>query len=497
MANQISIIVQAKDQASAVLGKVGKNLKQTGSQAEKSSAATQRASLSWAQFAALAASASIASRSLIGFISSTTTSANRLQAALTGLNSVARHFGQDATKAKKAAQALASDGLMTVAESATGLKNLLAAGFNLDQAITLMKRFKDSAAFGRQASLSFGQAITSATEGVKNGNSILVDNAGVTKNLSIMLEEAGYSAQDLMRATSDAGVRQAIFNGIVRETAAQTGDAARLTEQFAGSQAKTSAQVEILRQRIGVALQPALLSLMKTVTPIIESLSVWIQHNPKLSSGVILVTTGVVGLIAVLGTLGFAITALGPVFTAFRVGSIASIAAVSTSFKGLSALVASRLFMPALVVTAAIVSLNQVWKAIQSVRQAISDLNAAKRSATNLREGNRAILSQMQALLLSGDAGQRSRAQKVINDIKAGKYGAYASGTDYAPGGWSLVGEQGPELMYVPRGAQIKPAGETKEMLSQPVQFTQNNHIYNNVDMTAANRDLGWRLAHA
>ena len=34
---------------------------------------------------------------------------------------------------------------------------------------------------------------------------------------------------------------------------------------------------------------------------------------------------------------------------------------------------------------------------------------------------------------------------------------AHASGTSYAPGGWSWVGERGPELMNVPQGAQIIP----------------------------------------
>lgn len=40
-----------------------------------------------------------------------------------------------------------------------------------------MDRFKNSAAFGRQASLSLGEAVKTATEGLKNENSILVDNA--------------------------------------------------------------------------------------------------------------------------------------------------------------------------------------------------------------------------------------------------------------------------------------------------------------------------------
>lgn len=37
------------------------------------------------------------------------------------------------------------------------------------------------------------------------------------------------------------------------------------------------------------------------------------------------------------------------------------------------------------------------------------------------------------------------------------KLDRYASGTDSAPGGWAIVGEKGPELMYVPKGSQIIP----------------------------------------
>ena len=92
-----------------------------------------------------------------------------------GLRSIAQGTGQDLDKTTKAAEDLASDGLMGVSDAATGLKNLLLAGFGLDEAVVLMERFKDSAAFGRQGALSFGEAIRTATEGVKNGNSILVN----------------------------------------------------------------------------------------------------------------------------------------------------------------------------------------------------------------------------------------------------------------------------------------------------------------------------------
>lgn len=42
----------------------------------------------------------------------------------------------------------------------------------------------------------------------------------------------------------------------------------------------------------------------------------------------------------------------------------------------------------------------------------------------------------------------------------------FARGTSYAPGGTALVGEQGPELINLPRGSQVFPTPKTNQMLS-------------------------------
>lgn len=174
--------------------------------------------------------------------------------AFIGLGSVARAFGTDADAATAAARKLSADGLLPLKDSATGLKNLLATGFSLDQSIQLMNAFKDAAAFGRQGALSFGDAIRSATEGVKNGNSILVDNAGITKNLSQILKEAGFAAQDLSKASSDAAVRMALFNGILKEANAFTGDAQRLTQTYSGQVARLDFAYQGLLATIGTSI---------------------------------------------------------------------------------------------------------------------------------------------------------------------------------------------------------------------------------------------------
>lgn len=56
--------------------------------------------------------------------------------------------------------------------------------------------------------------------------------------------------------------------------------------------------------------------------------------------------------------------------------------------------------------------------------------------------------------------GQNVAAWK--QDGKTFVGGAFASGTNYAPGGVAMVGEHGPELVHLPRGAQVDPAWKTR-----------------------------------
>jgi hypothetical protein len=44
----------------------------------------------------------------------------------------------------------------------------------------------------------------------------------------------------------------------------------------------------------------------------------------------------------------------------------------------------------------------------------------------------------------------------------------FAGGTKYAPGGWAVVGEEGPELINLPKGAAVYTASQTENMLTSP-----------------------------
>ena len=250
----LEILINAKDEASQTLKRVNSTLGDVGEAMKKAQLAS----------AAFAVALGVGAKSVIN-------ASSEYQKSMIGLSTVAKAFNIDSESAKNAAQSLADDGLMSVKEAADGLKNLLATGFSLPEAINLMNGFKDSAAFNRQGMLGFGESIVGATQGLKNQNSIMVDNAGITKNLSIILKEAGLSVGDLGLITSDASVRQGLYNGILKETAIFSGDAKRSTETYQGKVAELETAVFKLKVKIGDELLPIVTRLIEEgLLPLIE-----------------------------------------------------------------------------------------------------------------------------------------------------------------------------------------------------------------------------------
>jgi hypothetical protein len=192
--------------------------------------------------------------------------ATKYQNALNGLASVARYAGANVGEAMSESLELTKDGLLSTTEAATALKNLLSRGFSTNEAVEMINRFKDAAAFGRQSSLEFGQAVVSATEGIKNENSVLVDNAGVTKNVSMMWKEYAAQINKSVADLSQAEKRQAEFNGVLAETEGQLGNAALAANGVDGANARLNKTFTDMSVTIGQSLTPAYVGLTNTIT---------------------------------------------------------------------------------------------------------------------------------------------------------------------------------------------------------------------------------------
>lgn len=113
-------------------------------------------------------------KQVVDFTKTAVNSASKVQSAFTGLNSIVQGTGNSFSAAQKFINEYTADGLVSINEAATAYKNLLSRGYDTTQIEDVMTRLKDSAAFGRQASYDLGEAVVTATEGLKNENSILV-----------------------------------------------------------------------------------------------------------------------------------------------------------------------------------------------------------------------------------------------------------------------------------------------------------------------------------
>lgn len=184
--------------------------------------------------------------------------ASETQSAWVGLSSILNGQKKSFSEANRFIQDYISDGLVPLNNAVTAYKNLAARGYNTEQIEKTMTALKDAAAFGRQASYSYGDAISTATEGLKNENSILVDNAGVTKNVAKMWEDYAKSIGTTTNALTQQQKIEAEVNGIMEETKWQTGDAAKYATTFAGRVAKLSATFTSLKTEIGNVIIPIL-----------------------------------------------------------------------------------------------------------------------------------------------------------------------------------------------------------------------------------------------
>ena len=192
-------------------------------------------------------------------------SANRLEASLKGLGAVATNTGFSFKEAEAAAVGMSAKGLLSIEDAAAGLKNLLSAGFGLPEATQMMNTLTDAASFNRQGTLALGQAVVGATQGIKNQNSIMVDNAGITKNLSIMYKE--FAAANGLTAGSldEAQKRQAIFNGILREGTIFAGDSTKVLNTMSGALTKLGVDSTMASAAIGELVTPMARGFVNTV----------------------------------------------------------------------------------------------------------------------------------------------------------------------------------------------------------------------------------------
>lgn len=204
---------------------------------------------------------------VIQFGKESSKTAMQLSDALTGLQSIVEGQGRSFSKAQAFIEEYTKDGLIPATNAITAYKNLAMRGYDDSQIRQVMVALKDASAYGRQASYSMGEAVQSASEGLKNENSILVDNAGVTKNVAKMWEDYAKSIGTTANNLTQQQKIQAEVTGILEESKYQTGDAAKVASTLSGQLQQLSFNFNNLKVAVGNVVNP----IVKTLLPVFNA----------------------------------------------------------------------------------------------------------------------------------------------------------------------------------------------------------------------------------
>lgn len=226
----------------------------------------------------------------------------KLHSAFAGLNAVARGFGVQTKDAQQAVQDLASRGFLSLTEAAQAYKTALSTGLSLDESTKLITSLADSAAYGRQSFYTMGGAIQASLDGIKNGNSVLADAVGVTKNLSVMQKEYAASIGTTAGRLTDAQKIQAAYNGFIREGIYYVGNADEAMQGIVGSQARFTQATNEASVAFGEAFTPLFQKLLELLTPVVIGLADFVSENKALVTAAAASSVGVLALVAVLAT---------------------------------------------------------------------------------------------------------------------------------------------------------------------------------------------------
>ncbi len=233
---------------------------------------------------AVAAGIAFSATAIVSFGKKSVQAATELKNALAGLKSIMDGQGRSFAQAQGFIDSYTSDGLIPATEAITAYKNLALRGYDDSQIQQVMQALKDSSAFGRQASYTMGEAVKSATEGLKNENSILVDNAGVTKNVAKMWDDYAKSIGTTSNNLTKQQKIQAEVLGIMEETKFQTGDAAKVSGGFSGQLLRIGYSLNNLKVALGNTIIPILETLLPILNTIITALTKIFNLTAQLST---------------------------------------------------------------------------------------------------------------------------------------------------------------------------------------------------------------------
>lgn len=424
--------------------------------------------------------------SVTDFFKNSVTAAQEYEKTLISLELVTNAYSDSVHASIKevqgAATALGKELRIGTNAAADALQNLIKSGLSLDQASELMRRFTNEAITGKSESISLADAVKNLSFAYQTQNSALGNLSGLSENWSDIMARGREVLQaqgvDIKEITDD----MAKWAGTIDITNKTLGASERFVGTLTDTQADMAMKVEELQIKIGSALTPILNELLITlsdlfdqISPLLLSITDWIQKNPELVENIIKLVAALAGLFIIekiTTSVWGLVSSLVQMATTMGGSAVSGISTMGSSLAGLAG--AAGPF--ALIAAAAAATAIAIGKMIDDV---ISAQEAADKA---FAAGAKTKQKEMQRVADFLNANPQYKGKgittigKVIEIQQSGaKLNAFAKGGDFITNGPQqiLVGDNPSGKEHV----QITPLdGMGSTSSNRNIAFTVNNY---------------------
>lgn len=268
-----------------------------------------------ASFIAMSASVVAALTKVSSVIKEATEEYKAYTQAMSSLENVSEYTGESMSDFSKIMDKFST--YMTKSDIATTIKNFSLMGMTAKQTEQMMEALTNSAIRNRNANYTVSEAVRVASEGYRQGLSTLSDSAGVTENLSVMLDNYAKSIGKTASQLTDAERNQAYLNRTMYAAEPFANAMSDYMETLAGKQGEYSQALRETQVTYIEAIEPMLTKFEEFKTKMVSGLEDIISSNEG-------ATAGITTFIITLGTLTIAITAAKKAYDLYKTSAIAA-----------------------------------------------------------------------------------------------------------------------------------------------------------------------------
>ncbi|MBR2744951.1 MAG: hypothetical protein IKE01_06645 [Clostridia bacterium] len=269
-------------------------------------------------FVALAASIIGSMSKVKGIIHDSIKEYNEYTQSMSSLSDVAAHTNTNMDELSEIVQDYSK--YMNKADIAATIKNFSLMGMTTKQTRQMMESLTNSAIKNRNANYTVSQAVKVASDGYKQGLSTLSDSAGVTENLSVMLDKYAESIGKTASQLTQEEINQAYVNRTMEAAAPFAQAMSEYDETLAAKQGELNNALKETQVAYATAIEPAYSAMLKWITDITSSLGKFVSEHQELAAGS---TT----FIVTLGALAIAVTVVKKAYDAYTKSTFAATAA--------------------------------------------------------------------------------------------------------------------------------------------------------------------------